>query len=316
MKYPEEYKGALELEKSGDLVEAYYIFVSIAEENLYANWYKNCQNHIKRLKKRIIKADFAQCKDRISELGQYCLQEVLSRPKLAFVNTSILEYAVAERMYFKHVRDYEGPEEFRMENKDKYIWDIVQQLKKNASLSKKIQEKATHVESLILSLPPPREVTATIREKVIRRERWHCFYCGRSGWYQNKETDIHVDHIFPYSEGGTCELENLIAACVDCNFEKSNQVLNGLEGPIKNYDALIAYCKSVKSEATFEKAGIRAGRPSFDKLFAVGFKCQNSDCSREARNGAKLYWCWQGEAKKSLVLCEKCSAGTKRLDSF
>ena len=46
---------------------------------------------------------------------------------------------------------------------------------------------------------------------VLKRDNFTCQYCGRSG------IELEVDHIHPFSKGGTNEIGNLITACKDCN---------------------------------------------------------------------------------------------------
>ena len=43
----------------------------------------------------------------------------------------------------------------------------------------------------------------------------HCAYCGAAG-------DLHIEHVVPISKGGPHAIGNIIPACKDCNFSKTN----------------------------------------------------------------------------------------------
>ena len=58
---------------------------------------------------------------------------------------------------------------------------------------------------------PPRE-----REAIVRAWGGKCAYC------KGTQEPFAVDHIVPFAEGGTCDLENLCLACVQCNSMKSD----------------------------------------------------------------------------------------------
>lgn len=61
--------------------------------------------------------------------------------------------------------------------------------------------------------PIPREVV----DAVYRRDGGRCVYCGST-------KDLQIDHIIPFSRGGSSELENLQLLCRKCNIEKSNKI--------------------------------------------------------------------------------------------
>lgn len=55
------------------------------------------------------------------------------------------------------------------------------------------------------------------RFKVLERDGYRCRYCGKT----SDDIAIDVDHVVPVREGGSDDLDNLVAACVDCNSGKS-----------------------------------------------------------------------------------------------
>jgi hypothetical protein len=67
-----------------------------------------------------------------------------------------------------------------------------------------------------------RTIPATLRFEVLRRDDFRCTYCGR----RPPDVVLHVDHFAPWSGGGATSLENLRAACSDCNIGKGARQLS------------------------------------------------------------------------------------------
>lgn len=61
--------------------------------------------------------------------------------------------------------------------------------------------------------PIPKEVV----DAVWNRDGGKCVYCGST---QN----LHLDHIIPFSKGGSTTVENLQLLCEKCNLQKSNKI--------------------------------------------------------------------------------------------
>jgi len=61
--------------------------------------------------------------------------------------------------------------------------------------------------------PMPRELV----DAIWRRDEGKCVYCGSS-------INIHIDHIIPFSKGGSTSFENLQLLCQKCNLRKSDNV--------------------------------------------------------------------------------------------
>jgi hypothetical protein len=61
-----------------------------------------------------------------------------------------------------------------------------------------------------------RTVNVTLRFEVLRRDNFHCTYCGRGP----PDTVLHIDHVVPWSAGGRTVIDNLRTVCLDCNLGK------------------------------------------------------------------------------------------------
>ena len=58
-----------------------------------------------------------------------------------------------------------------------------------------------------------------LRRLVLRRDGWRCLWCGISF----TESRLQVDHVIPWSAGGSDRTDNLRALCEPCNRERSNR---------------------------------------------------------------------------------------------
>jgi len=80
-----------------------------------------------------------------------------------------------------------------------------------------VNEPLTETEEL-------RKVNRSISRKmflrIVRRDNQTCQICGKN----LKEEEIEIDHIIPFSEGGSTEESNLRVLCEDCNRRKRASV--------------------------------------------------------------------------------------------
>jgi len=67
----------------------------------------------------------------------------------------------------------------------------------------------------------PRDPSLRLRFRVLHRDNFTCRGCGRSP-ATTPGTELHIDHITPWSKGGETALENLRTLCSRCNIGKSN----------------------------------------------------------------------------------------------
>lgn len=69
-----------------------------------------------------------------------------------------------------------------------------------------------------------RSISLNVRVKVLSRDNFKCVFCGRSP-ATHVGAQLHIDHIIPFSKGGTNSIDNLQTLCEKCNLGKSNDIL-------------------------------------------------------------------------------------------
>ncbi len=66
-----------------------------------------------------------------------------------------------------------------------------------------------------------RYIPKSVRVSVLNRDNYKCVFCGRS----SKKVELEVDHIVPFSKGGSNDISNLQTLCFDCNRGKGARYL-------------------------------------------------------------------------------------------
>ena len=66
-----------------------------------------------------------------------------------------------------------------------------------------------------------RYISKSTRVSVLHRDKYKCIFCGRS----SQQIELQIDHIIPFSQGGSNEIDNLQTLCIDCNQGKSDRLL-------------------------------------------------------------------------------------------
>ena len=66
-----------------------------------------------------------------------------------------------------------------------------------------------------------REISERLRFRILMRDGFTCKKCGRSP-IKERDVELHVDHITPWSKGGETIPENLETKCSRCNLGKGN----------------------------------------------------------------------------------------------
>ena len=106
-------------------------------------------------------------------------------------------------------------------------------------------------------------ITKTKRFEVFKRDLFTCQYCGNSP----PKIVLEIDHINPVSDGGDNSIDNLIAACFDCNRGKGARLLDTLPETL-NQKMLIQQEKSeqLKQYEKLLKAEKRKLNRKIDKI--------------------------------------------------
>ena len=66
-----------------------------------------------------------------------------------------------------------------------------------------------------------RYISKSVRVTVLNRDKYKCVFCGRS----SQQIELQIDHIKPFSKGGSNDINNLQTLCIDCNIGKSDRIL-------------------------------------------------------------------------------------------
>ena len=67
----------------------------------------------------------------------------------------------------------------------------------------------------------PRTINEKIRLQVLKHDNYKCQKCGRSP-VTHAGIYLHIDHMIPFSKGGSSEIGNLQTLCNKCNLGKNN----------------------------------------------------------------------------------------------
>jgi len=86
------------------------------------------------------------------------------------------------------------------------------------------KNKIRKFEKKALIIEKTRTIPLSIRLKVLSRDNFCCVFCGKSP-ATDVGTKLQVDHIVPFSKGGTNKQSNLQTLCSECNLGKSNNTI-------------------------------------------------------------------------------------------
>ena len=73
----------------------------------------------------------------------------------------------------------------------------------------------------------PEYTVAFNRKMVYLRDQYRCQYCGS----KFEHNHLTFDHVTPRSKGGETTWDNVVTACVTCNFLKGTDLINPLTEP-------------------------------------------------------------------------------------
>ena len=66
-------------------------------------------------------------------------------------------------------------------------------------------------------------ISKEIRQLVYNKCNGHCAYCGCKLEYK----DMQVDHVLAVGRGGSNDIDNLLPACRQCNYDKHKKTIEG-----------------------------------------------------------------------------------------
>lgn len=95
--------------------------------------------------------------------------------------------------------------------------------------------------------PRKRNMSPKLRFEILRRDGFTCQYCGKTG----TDKELEIDHVVPFSKGGTNDEGNLITACFDCNRGKrdteiipNDEPMPAMATPIDPDEMMIKLCEN------------------------------------------------------------------------
>ena len=104
------------------------------------------------------------------------------------------------------------------------IRDLINDANKSQSKSskpKKKKSKKKKSKKASQAKKRSRYIPASVRVDVLTRDNYRCVYCGVT----SKNAELQVDHIIPFSKGGSNDPSNLQTLCKRCNQGKSDRIL-------------------------------------------------------------------------------------------
>lgn len=66
-------------------------------------------------------------------------------------------------------------------------------------------------------------ISKETRQLVYNKCNGHCAYCGCELGYK----DMQVDHVLAVGRGGSNDIDNLLPACRQCNYDKHKKTIEG-----------------------------------------------------------------------------------------
>ncbi|MGI2907442.1 HNH endonuclease [Tolypothrix sp. VBCCA 56010] len=66
-----------------------------------------------------------------------------------------------------------------------------------------------------------RYIPASVRVSALHTDGYKCVFCGRT----TQQAQLEVDHILPFSKGGSNDISNLQTLCLNCNRGKGARSL-------------------------------------------------------------------------------------------
>ncbi len=97
------------------------------------------------------------------------------------------------------------------------------------------------------------QFTAPTKRNILLRDKCLCAYCGR-------KLSMHTvtkDHVLPTSRGGSDTMNNVVAACFECNTRKADRTPEEARMPLRQFPRALSEAEKlellVKSHKTSER---------------------------------------------------------------
>lgn len=134
-------------------------------------------------------------------------------------------------------------------------------------------------------------ITKRLRFEVFKRDGFTCKYCGRTP----PKIILEPDHVIPVCEGGEDVINNLVAACFDCNRGKSGIPLiaipESLEKDAKRRREKLRQVRWIRAIGLREKAleERKLDAISDTWMVAIGSNPDRYEITVEARETARQF---------------------------
>lgn len=128
------------------------------------------------------------------------------------------------------------------------------------------------------------KLSRSLRFEILTRDGYRCRYCGATA----QTTELHIDHVLPRSAGGRDDASNLVTACIDCNFGKSDRKLLGIPQGF-------ALSPDKRPERMVRMRQARKAAPANQEHVLI---CDDIDEWDEINDGMQLVWVWCQTHKK------------------
>lgn len=135
----------------------------------------------------------------------------------AFEKLKIYIEQTRERERMENEKRQKDEEERRLKREKEEIARKIKERERRRQLEKIVRQELIDSGELFGDEPKRPPIPREVVDAVYRRDGGRCVYCGST-------EDLQIDHIIPFSRGGSSELANLQLLCRKCNIEKSNKI--------------------------------------------------------------------------------------------